>query len=853
MSARSCRNGLHREVRVARRPRSRVAAVVVVDLCLVAVAWAAWRWLPQDALPASLNAWTLPWWGVAMVFAVVEYDVLRLRLRHTTHPASLTEIGTVLALVFAHPAAFVLGRIAGGVPVFALRQRPSPMSLVVTGLLRLAAACVALLTFTVVRAGETFPQPRVVLALFAGALAGALLSALFTRLVIALDDGGLRLAEVLVGTWLYLPFPLVVGTFALVGAYALDHNVQSAWALGVSVVVVAVCFRAYASLSDRHLSLERLYQLNQLFTVRADPDQVLRQLLEQARDVLRALVAEVTFLGTDGAGSAQVRLAAGGAMQRVDGPQARLPGWVHDELMAGRAVLAPRGARDRRVRELLRARSASEMILVPIAGEGGIIAVLAVAQRRGGLRTFDRGDARLLQAVANHTGVALQNGRLIDRLRYDELHDALTGLPNRVKFRTDAQHHVEYVQVGRCEGFAVMILDLDGFKEVNDTLGHQHGDRLLIEVAARLQRAAGRGATVARLGGDEFAVLLPDVWEPDVSLATGRRLLAVLEAPVVLDHLRCEVQGSVGIAIAPKMGFDVSSLMRRADIAMYAAKTAGAGAKIYEPSMETHSPQRLSLMGDLREAIRQNDLAVYVQPKARLSTGQVVGVEALIRWHHPERGLIGPDDFVPVAERSGLIRPLTLSVLDQALAAQRMWAGQGADMSISVNLSARSLTDPSIVEDVARARQARAVNPARLTLEITETSVMTDTERSLATLSELHDLGVKLSVDDFGSGYSALSYLKLLPVQEVKIDKLFVHDLDTDADNASIVRSIVALGRDLDLEVVAEGVENVETWAHLQRLGCDIAQGYYLSRPMPVPDFVSWLRHYRMQARPQSA
>ncbi len=838
---------------MARHTRSQVAGVFIVDLCLVAVAWTAWRWLPRDVVPANLNAWTVPWWAVAAMFVVVEYDVLRLHVRRDAHSTSLTEIPMVLGLLFAQPAALVVGRLLGTLPIFALRRRQTPMRVVLNGLLQLAATAVALATFTVVRDGETFPRLRVVGALFAGVLAGALLDALVTRFVAGLYDGGQRTGDVLRETGLYLPFPVVVSTFAVVCSYALDYNLQSAWAIAVCVVVVLLCFRAYATLNDKHLSLERLYQFSQLFSVKPDLDQVLRHLLDQARDVLRSEVAEVTFLGNDGVGSAQIRLTARGALQRLDGPQARLPEWAHDELIAGRAVLAPRGARDARIRDLLRGRRLAEMILVPIRGEGGIIGFLGVGERRNDLRTFDRSDVRLLQTVANHTGVALQNGRLIDRLRYDALHDALTGLPNRVHFQSEAQQYVDYVQVGRCEGFAVMILDLDGFKEVNDTLGHQHGDRLLIEVAARLQRAAGRGATVARLGGDEFAILLPDVWEPDISIAAGRRMLEALEAPVTLEDLRCEVQGSVGVAVAPKMGLDVSSLMRRADIAMYAAKTAGAGAKLYESSMETHSPQRLSLMGDLREAIRQNELTVYVQPKARLSTGEVVGVEALARWNHPERGLIRPDEFVPFAERSGLIRPLTLAVLDQSLVAQREWVGQGADISVSVNLSARSLTDPQIVEDVASALEQRDVDPARLTLEITETSVMTDAKRALTTLSQLHDLGVKLSVDDFGSGYSALSYLKLLPVQEVKIDKLFVRGLDTDADNASIVRSIVALGHDLDLEIVAEGVEGIETWAHLQQLGCTIAQGYYLSRPMPIPDFVSWLRHYRMRARSQSA
>src|SRR3954452_4022917 len=475
-------------------------------------------------------------------------------------------------------------------------------------------------------------------------------------------------------------------------------------------------------------------------------------------------------------------------------------------------------------------------------GSAGVLGALIVANRLGEVRSFDGEDVLLLETVANHASVALENGELIDKLRHDALHDALTGLPNRVQLQRRLTSALDDVRDGRLPNATVMILDLDGFKDVNDTLGHQRGDLLLVEAAARLQSAVGNTGTVARLGGDEFAILLPGLdGGSDAAVRVGGRILTALEQPVALEGIEVEVGGSLGIALAPAHASDAAALLKRADMAMYDAKATGRGIRLYEPDLDTNNPRRLTLVSELRAALQRNEIAVHVQPKALLSTGEVVGAEALVRWNHTELGVITPDEFIPIAERSGLIAPLTTYVLDCALAACAMWNAAGHRLGVAVNLSTRSLLDADLVDEVARALRRHRVPAEQLTLEITEGSVMSDPARAVALLQQLRDLGVKLSVDDFGTGYSSLSYLKRLPVDEVKIDRSFVTGLRDGGEDVAIVRSIVDLGRHLGLQVVAEGVEDQETWELLDTMGCDLIQGWHLAHAMPSSQLIPWL------------
>jgi diguanylate cyclase (GGDEF)-like protein len=447
-----------------------------------------------------------------------------------------------------------------------------------------------------------------------------------------------------------------------------------------------------------------------------------------------------------------------------------------------------------------------------------------------------------LPLLAVHRG-----GRQAIAKEHQAVHDSLTGLPNRSLFR----HQIEQVvNAGRRADrtAAVMLIDLDHFKEINDTLGHHAGDRLLQEVSQRLRASLDEQDMVARLGGDEFGVLLPDVPGHDEARAVAQRLLTQLREPFSIEGLTLEVDASIGIACAPEHGSAVEQLIQRADIAMYAAKEGGRGYLLFEPQLDRYSPRRLSLAGALRSAIADGEIVLYFQPKAELSTGQITGVEALARWQHPRLGLIGPSEFVPIAEQTGLIGPLTSHVLEVALRQLAAWGEQGEELSVAVNLSARSFLDAQLAVEIPRLLERTGVDAQRLELEITESMLMLDPARAKATLERLSAIGLSLSVDDFGTGYSSLANLKRLPVDVIKIDKSFVIDMPHDASDAAIVRSTIDLAHNLSLKVVAEGVESHEAWRRLEELGCDLAQGFYVSRPLPAEAMTRLLAERRAKA-----
>ncbi|HEY3060642.1 MAG TPA: EAL domain-containing protein [Chloroflexota bacterium] len=424
-------------------------------------------------------------------------------------------------------------------------------------------------------------------------------------------------------------------------------------------------------------------------------------------------------------------------------------------------------------------------------------------------------------------------------LEHQALHDGLTDLPNRVLLHERLQHAIHAAERGGTS-CALLIMDLDRFKEVNDTFGHQLGDLLLEELGRRLGAALGESDTIARLGGDEFAMLLPHA-SATQALQVADRLLAVLEEAFGLGGVQLEIDASVGIAISPDHGVDADTLLRRADVAMYVAKRAGSGPVLYSSEQDQHSPARLALVGELRRAIERNELSLFYQPKVDYLSGRVNCVEALVRWHHPRHGLLTPDQFLPIAEQTGLIRPLARWVLEEALRESNRWYLAGLDLSVAVNLSMRNLHDPEIAETIRDLLARWGVPPIRLVIEITESSLMADAARAMDVLTRLRNMGVGISIDDFGTGYSSLAYLKRLPVDELKIDRSFVSHMAFDENDAAIVRSTIGLAHDLGLKVVAEGVEDKAAWDLLNALGCDVAQGYFVSRPIPAPELADWV------------
>jgi diguanylate cyclase (GGDEF)-like protein len=422
---------------------------------------------------------------------------------------------------------------------------------------------------------------------------------------------------------------------------------------------------------------------------------------------------------------------------------------------------------------------------------------------------------------------------------YMALHDSLTDLPNRALFLERANQALLTAKREQWS-FSVMIMDLDRFKEINDTLGHHHGDQVLQQIGGRLEPLLRESDTVARLGGDEFAILFPHIEDPAAVMRIAQKMRNSLERPFYVQGLALDVDASIGIAVYPRHGKDVNTLLQRADVAMYVAKNTGTGQETYASENDKHSPYRLSLSGDLRNAIERSELLLMYQPQVSLLDGSVRGVEALVRWQHPDRGILAPGEFIPIAERGGLIQPLTRYVLNAAIKQVAEWDSEGLNLNVAVNLSVRNLLDPELSGEVRELLEKWDIDPIRLELEITESSIMSDPERAAVVLNELHALGVRLAVDDFGIGYSSLSSIKKLPISAIKIDRSFIQHMAVDENDLFIVRSVIDLSHNLGVEVVGEGVETKEVSDMLALLGCDFVQGFYRSAPTPAKE-IPWL------------
>jgi len=422
---------------------------------------------------------------------------------------------------------------------------------------------------------------------------------------------------------------------------------------------------------------------------------------------------------------------------------------------------------------------------------------------------------------------------------YQLFHDLLTGLPNRALLIERLQQQL-LRQPRTGESVAVLVMDLTDFKAVNDSLGHAVGDDLLKQIGPRLAASLRAADTIARLGGDEFAILLPGTDETGAA-RVAQKMLAALEQSFPLEGEALDIGASVGVAVAPAHATQAEQLLSRADVAMYAAKGSLAGLAVFSAEHERDGAGRLALMSDLRRAVDEGELVLYYQPQIDLRTGGITSVEALVRWMHPKRGLVGPDEFIPLAERTGLIKRLTRTVLTEAIRQARAWELAGLRVPIAVNLSMRNIHDPQLPQTIAQLLQRWDARPDLLRLEMTETVLAADPERALQTMDSLRAMGVHIALDDFGIGYSSLAYLNRLPLDEIKIDRSFVIGMIDDESSATIVRATVELGHGLGYAVVAEGVENAETRQRLTALGCDAIQGFLVARPMPADQTAEWI------------
>ena len=475
---------------------------------------------------------------------------------------------------------------------------------------------------------------------------------------------------------------------------------------------------------------------------------------------------------------------------------------------------------------------------------GSIGEDIAVAAMKAGAHDYlMKGNlARLLPAIERELReVRVRQGRrqadeTIHRLAYT---DPLTGLPNRIRFRELVQETIVIAQREQ-RSIALLLMDLDHFKDVNDTLGHVRGDNLLLQVALRLRSVLFAPDVIARLGGDEFCILLPKLAAIDDVRLVINKLHDCLAAPFMIDGIPIVVETSIGVATMPEHADNADTLLQRADIAMYRAKQMASDFAVYTPEFNPHSHGRLGLMAELRDAIEQNQLLLHFQPKVNLKSGRIVGNEALVRWQHPRLGMILPDQFILAAEQTGLIGPLTRWVLIDALSRCQGMSHEDMRLRVSVNLSARSLHDPQLPKMIVDALEVTGAKPDRLMLEVTESAIVLDPKRAEENLVALSRMGVGLSIDDFGTGYTSLASIKHLPVNEIKIDKSFVTHMLTDKKDAMLVRTVIELGHNFGLTVVAEGVETKEVMDALTALGCDEVQGYFISKPQACNSLQSW-------------
>lgn len=788
---------------------------------------------------------TIPWAILAFGFAIADAFTIHIEFQQEAHSFSLNELPLVLGLAFVSPLWLVVARVTGGIAAIVLVRRQGGVKLLFNSVLFLLEATIAVSLYAALlrlghgdtaRWGATFGATLGVNVIASAAVGGVIAIAMRERRGAAFKHT-LAAGAITTGATTAL---------ALVSVELMRFNPLSVALVLVVAVIFYMGYRGYASLTHRYANLQRLYDFTGSLSRSAGMETAVRSSLTRARELMRAAASEIYLLDA-GSREGVVVSSRGDEPMKTDAIEIEPDDWAWTRVIEeGRPVLLSRASRDRLERAYLVQRGLKDLLMAPLVHRGVVIGALSVHDRLGEVSSFDDEDCKVFETLANHACISIQNSRLLDQLRdevdskkHQALHDMLTGLGNRRMFGEETDAALANAD-RTAKGVAVLLLDLNRFKDVNDSLGHHCGDVLLREVGARVSAAVPADAVVCRLGGDEFSVLLPGLQAHEDAIAAAAAISRALEAPFEVQDLALGVGAAIGVAISPDHGRDAATLLRHADVAMYQSKESHT-VELYDAARDQASARRLALAVELREAIEQERLEVYFQPKVSLASGEPLGAEALLRWERPGHGFISPDEFIPLAESVGLMRPLTSFVLRRALVQACRWRDDGHAIGVAVNLSARSILDLGLPEEIAGLLSETGLDPRRLTLEITEGQVVSDPSRTIPVLERLSALGVTLSVDDFGTGYSSLSYLQRLPVQEIKIDKSFVLTMATHTGNASIVRSVIDLARNLGLRVVAEGVEDQQTWDALAALGCEVAQGYFMSRPVPANDFSRWL------------
>ncbi len=778
-----------------------------------------------------------------LMFLAESYPVHYL-LRSTSYSVTLTEIPLVLALLGEQPRQIML---VAGLAVLSARIivcKGRGTKLLCNTALTFFEHATAVAVYQSIGGGASILTPRTWLALITSI-------ALMNVVGNAALHGGLRILgerfsrQSLSASLNYVASSIGLSGLVTVAAASFQISPLSLPMLAAIAAIVISGFIRYSRLRQRYESLRLLHGFISGMSRSHKFDDVLDSVLAQLSDAMNAVSVEIVLLDGPSAGH----------RRSSDGMVKGLPAegdwvWVR-AIDQQEAVLLSPGRADSGEDDYLSRHGIKDLMVAPLTGDEGVIALLAVCSRSGDTGRFTAEDRDNLATIAKHVTVAVQNTNLISRLgqemqhrEHQALHDSLTNMANRTSFSQRVAEHLDALD-GSGAAFGVGIIDLNRFKEINDTLGHDVGDELLQIAAQRISSSLPPDAFAARLGGDEFAVLFANV---DDKAQLAQRAKVIQEAflePFGLRDIQVPMDVAAGFALAPHDGRDQRVLLKRAEVAMYAAKEQRKSAvALYHPDQERSGERQLGLVTDLRKAIDHDQVIAFYQPKADLRTGAIIGAEALVRWNHDRLGWVRPDEFIPLAEHTGLIGSLTSRMLQQAIEQCAGWRSLGHPISIAVNISHRSLEDPGFTNEIASLLWRYNLPADALTLEVTERGLVEDAGDVRSTMRTLRETGVRFSIDDFGTGYSSLSYLARLHVNEVKIDRSFVKDLLHSASSRTIVSAVVQIARSLDLTTVAEGIEDRATWDTLVDLGCDNMQGYVLSPALASGAFLTLLNEH---------
>jgi diguanylate cyclase (GGDEF)-like protein len=821
----------------APRRSSRYSWLISNPLAIFAVVCTAVFWVHDPT-------WFHRWAGALLALAaliVANTQVLNMVIRRQGMAVVVTEIPTVLAIFYLPPTAVILVATLGAGA--ALVRTSFDVSKFSFNLSKSAAATSAALLVVAALPKIRGAGPGTWGILFAACMTSALVALAAIAAVMGVLHGRHAFQEALRAGAPSLVAAAINTVVGLVFLVALKSTPWAAVLLAVLIGALLLVFRSFAAFFRQHRTLAEVYELTLAVREHGTDATLPDVLLGRVRALMRSEFATL-WLPAQGRHPELMLTSRLDDKGLLDISPTPVP--VRERAVGGQHAVAvgEQFAETEDLRAAVRDARLRDVVIVPLRSGQTTIGSLEVGNRVGG--TFRTADVQVLETVAAHAAVAVENNRLVERLRYDAYHDRLTGLPNRRRITDALTESVKVRAPG--EVVAVLLFDVDGLRTVNESMGHSAGDKLLAEVAERLRSIGGPGSLVGRIGGDEFVVTLrAESTEATVQLATQMR--EQLRGPMVVGSLTLDVDTAAGVAVQPDHGDDPEALLRRAELAANAAKMLPYGVQLFHPALESRAVRRLGLAADLRRALDNGELEVYYQPKVTLADRHLVGVECLARWQHPAHGEVAPEDFVAVAEHTGQLHRLTEVVLTEGLRRCRDWADADRPLSIAVNLSARTLLDTRFPEMVHRLIREYRVSAGQVTFEISEAGMLGEIERALPTLYRLRDLGVRLSVDDFGTGASSLSYLRQLPVQEVKIDDSFVQGMATDSGDLAIVRAVISLSREFGLTVVAEGVESELTLDLLEEMGCEIGQGYLFSRPLPYERLEAW---FNARTEPES-